>query len=744
MKTIILKSKKIIFILLISIVKYSFSQTTFTVTSTQLEGPGSFLQAIQDANANPGEDIIQFSAGLTVDAITPGFSLANPDMAIIIESVVIEGNGSSINAKQWWIAADGTTNSLAACPGSIGSTTIMLKAPTFLSVGTIGQDNSAITVTIKDLSIKEFNGVAQIYENATLNLENFKASDIWATNNCPSGTTGMMSVASGGSLSIKNSSFQESMNWETTPDVTATIISEPNAGNLTIENSLFYDLNKQKHYAINWEGSSSAVANIVSSRFLGAGGLKISGGTTTNIVNSTFVLSDGLSVLNYGERIWNNSNGAMNFIASSIRFNGNECNLECSSYSVNSLIHNSSSGSLNFKESAIGFNFPSTTGTILLTLEGSNITADGATWIEPSVSQDAAALKTITSQPNLLTDLNGFEPQVNTSIAFLDAEFVKPAFPGELIDVINTPLINPITNQPITLDPIGNDRFDGNGFRDIGAIQLSVVPFLNLSSIGNESATLNWNEPVHHDGHSIIRYEVSYIESSGFTPTIVTVNLPNLTTTLNGLTNGTEYVFSVRAVYDNGGSELNGPYSNNVTDTPFGTLNAPTLTATPGDQQIELSWNLPDLGGRTFQNYVLYWKESSSSTWDDIYVITDPNETTRTVSGLINGTSYEFRINARGSDERSVFNTTTATPDATAGIEELSNNVVSFYPNPVNDVVNIKLDESFKAKLFDINGKLILEVNNKKQIDISFLTSGMYFLKIESEDKIYSGKILKE
>ena len=424
----------------------------------------------------------------------------------------------------------------------------------------------------------------------------------------------------------------------------------------------------------------------------------------------------------------------MNIIASSIRFNGNECNLECSSFSVNSLIHNSSSGSLNFIESAIGFNFPSTTGTILLTLEGSNITADGATWIEPSVSQDAAALKTITSQPNLLTNLNGFEPQVNTSIVFLDAEFVKPAFPGELIDVVNTTLTNPITNQPITLDPIGNDRFDGNGFRDIGAIQLSVAP----------SATLNWNEPVHHDGYSIIRYEVSYIESGGFTPTIVTVNLPNLTTTINGLTNGTEYVFSVRAVYDNGGSELNGPYSNNVTDTPFGTLNAPTLIATPGDQQIDLSWNLPDLGGRTFQNYVLYWKESSSSTWDTVYVITDPNETTRTVSGLVNGTTYEFRINARASGEISVFNTTTATPDSGLGIEELSNNVVSFYPNPVNDVVNIKLDESFKAKLFNISGKLVLEVNNKKQIDISFLTSGMYFLKIESEDKIYSGKILKE
>lgn len=745
MKTIILKSNKIIFVLIISIANYGFSQTTFTVTSTEIEGPGSFLQAIQDANANPGEDIIEFTPGLNVNAIFPNFTIADPDMAIINESVIIEGNGSVINGKQWWIAANGTSNPLGACPASIGSTQIVFRMPNFLKVGTSNIDNSGIEVTIKDLTIKQFNSIGKVADYATLNLENFKAQDIWSTLNCTANGDAMISVFEGASLSIKNSTFLQIENWNDEPDGNAAILTDANAGNLTIENSVFYDLNFQEtKSAISWIGASSSAVNIVSSRFMNAGGIRILGSTNlTNIVNSTFTFADGTNV-RYGERIVNNSSGPMNIISSSIRWNANSCNTECLNYPFTSLIHNSGTGSINLTESAVGFNFPETSGVIIPTLEGTGITADDKTWIEPSASQDANALQTITTQPNLITALPGFVPQVNTTTAYLDTELLNPDVSGVLIDVINTPLINPITGSPITVDALGNDRFDANGFRDIGAIQLALAPLLSLTSTGDGSGTLNWNEPLHHNNLPILRYEVTYSEAGGGSPSTVTVDLPNLTATVSGLTNGTEYDFKVRAIYNNGGSEENGPYSNIVLGTPFGSLETPTLTATPGDQQVALSWNLPVLGGRNFESYLLVWKVDGSPDYDNSQVIQDPNQTATTITNLVNNTTYEFAIKVRASGEFSVYDITTATPSTSLGIEELSNNVVSFYPNPVNDVVNIKLDESFKAKLFDINGKLILEVNNKKQIDISFLTSGMYFLKIESEDKIYSGKILKE
>ena len=43
---------------------------TYVVTSTSCTGPGSIVEAIALANANPGEDTIQLVPGLQIDATT--------------------------------------------------------------------------------------------------------------------------------------------------------------------------------------------------------------------------------------------------------------------------------------------------------------------------------------------------------------------------------------------------------------------------------------------------------------------------------------------------------------------------------------------------------------------------------------------------------------------------------------------------------------------------------------------------
>jgi len=69
---------------------------TYSVTSTSLTGPGSFLEAIDMANTNPGPDVIEFTDGLQVDAAgADGVSLSDYFIANITESVVIDGKGRS-------------------------------------------------------------------------------------------------------------------------------------------------------------------------------------------------------------------------------------------------------------------------------------------------------------------------------------------------------------------------------------------------------------------------------------------------------------------------------------------------------------------------------------------------------------------------------------------------------------------------------------------------------------------------
>lgn len=73
----------------------------------------------------------------------------------------------------------------------------------------------------------------------------------------------------------------------------------------------------------------------------------------------------------------------------------------------------------------------------------------------------------------------------------------------------------------------------------------------------------------------------------------------------------------------------------------------------------------------------------------------------------------------------------------------------SFYPNPMNDVLNIKSAnyESAKAFLYDLSGKEILRTEIHQGItsmDISFLQKGIYFLSITNSRTTSTHKIIKK
>ncbi|WP_299121477.1 FG-GAP-like repeat-containing protein [uncultured Winogradskyella sp.] len=73
---------------------------------------------------------------------------------------------------------------------------------------------------------------------------------------------------------------------------------------------------------------------------------------------------------------------------------------------------------------------------------------------------------------------------------------------------------------------------------------------------------------------------------------------------------------------------------------------------------------------------------------------------------------------------------------------------VSIYPNPVEDELTIKTSGNVIDKIatvFDINGKRVLNMKLKSNIiNVSSLTSGIYFLRLESEGKIMKRKFIKK
>ncbi len=77
-------------------------------------------------------------------------------------------------------------------------------------------------------------------------------------------------------------------------------------------------------------------------------------------------------------------------------------------------------------------------------------------------------------------------------------------------------------------------------------------------------------------------------------------------------------------------------------------------------------------------------------------------------------------------------------------IQNIETNKFIIYPNPANNVVNIKFNNALRGKLtisiYNIQGKRVFNteaysVNNKIQFNVSTLSNGMYFVKLKNEQK---------
>ena len=77
------------------------------------------------------------------------------------------------------------------------------------------------------------------------------------------------------------------------------------------------------------------------------------------------------------------------------------------------------------------------------------------------------------------------------------------------------------------------------------------------------------------------------------------------------------------------------------------------------------------------------------------------------------------------------------------GINDVGNKPVRFYPNPVNDLMNIDCEQDFSAKLLDLYGHVLITCHNNKHLDLSDIKSGLYILEIRTESGLFRQKLIK-
>ncbi len=162
---------------------------------------------------------------------------------------------------------------------------------------------------------------------------------------------------------------------------------------------------------------------------------------------------------------------------------------------------------------------------------------------------------------------------------------------------------------------------------------------------GNGVVKLSWSAPASDGGAAVNGYDVYRGTSAGGeSVTPVATNVSGTSFTDTGLVNGTTYFYSVAAVNAVGVS----PQSGEASATPQATVpSAPSgLVASGGNGSVALSWSVPaSNGGSPITGYDVY-RGTSTGGESATPAATNVSATSFTDTGLVNGTTYFYRVAA--------------------------------------------------------------------------------------------------
>jgi hypothetical protein len=181
---------------------------------------------------------------------------------------------------------------------------------------------------------------------------------------------------------------------------------------------------------------------------------------------------------------------------------------------------------------------------------------------------------------------------------------------------------------------------------------------------GNLSVALSWTAPVDNGGAAVSGYAVQYSSNGGTTWLTATTNSGSSAAsyTVTGLTLGTVYVFRAAAVNAAG----MGAYSTQSGN--FSILGAPgapfSVTGTAGavgSNRITVNWSAPTVtGGTAVTGYRIDYSVNNGGNWSVWNTNTGNATRSTTVTGLVAGSSYRFRVAAWNAMGMGPFSTMSA------------------------------------------------------------------------------------
>ncbi|MCQ2283351.1 MAG: fibronectin type III domain-containing protein [Bacteroidales bacterium] len=254
-------------------------------------------------------------------------------------------------------------------------------------------------------------------------------------------------------------------------------------------------------------------------------------------------------------------------------------------------------------------------------------------------------------------------------------------------------------------------------------------------SPGINTATVTWTP-----GGTESSWYLQYRTANGSWSSSVTASTP--TYTLTNLTASTAYEVRVQA---NCGGTTSDWANASFTTTSENSCPTPTnfRVESQTNNSVTFAWN-QEAGTAT--EWEINYKANSASAWTNVTVNNNPF----TITDLQQDESYQAQIiahcgNGINSDASPVISFT-----ITGVNDYLLEKGVSLLPNPATNYVdimvndnNVILDELY---VYDVYGKLLMTISvdsNPTRIDISDLASGMYMVRIFSNNSVVNKSFIK-
>jgi len=172
---------------------------------------------------------------------------------------------------------------------------------------------------------------------------------------------------------------------------------------------------------------------------------------------------------------------------------------------------------------------------------------------------------------------------------------------------------------------------------------LPSAPTLLTLTPGANNVALTWAAPSNTGGFAVTDYTIEYSSNGGTNWSTFAHSASTATSiTVTGLTNGTSYVFRVKAVTSIGTGSASATSAAQLVAAAPGQLNVPTISN--GNSQATVSWVAPADNGCAITAYRVDYSSNSGSTWNTF--TSSATGTSVVVTGLTNGTSYVFRVAA--------------------------------------------------------------------------------------------------